>query len=327
MTFNRPRRSLTVETLEHRHLMAGDLVNVYPPPAADAAYVTIVRYGEGGNVTAEVIDGRLVIRGDERPNFTTVERQSNGDYWIRGAHGVTTVNGQRHRVGIGEPTENVPLNEWVTVIEGATEGVDIDLGDGNDIVNLLGRLPAVSIRTGSGNDSVGLGGRPGTVNPPWFADTQSIKLSTAARIDGDLFIDTGDGADLVRPFAEVMGDAEIYTGTGNDFINQQPVLEFDGFVVGTTMRVAGTQVIHLGSDEEGLPDPLTESGAARLHPVETFTTNPNLTSYITPSLWDASTDVPLPPASGEATAEPTSDDPAYLFALLGDADDDAKKRS
>lgn len=160
----------------------------------------------GGNVTVEVIQGVLTIRGDAKANkIQIVPEGTSAGFTIQSPYQYSKING-----------------EWMLDIHrrphftGVTS-IDIDLGDGDDEVTIFGSntvLPGLSIRTGNGSDYIRLGGNNddafGAVIEQW------IQFGESQAINGDVFIDTGTGDDLFLPFAHVAGDVNVQMGAGND---------------------------------------------------------------------------------------------------------------
>lgn len=238
---------LGVEALERRDLMAG-----FDPPEIDLRFAAPL--AQAGNVTAEVIDGTLVVRGDSGNNEIIIEQLSEGRFAIQGG-AWTTINGRDTGWGAPYWLEGIPnpLESGPIQIEGVTRGVSIEMGDGNDSVMLAGRsLPATEIETGAGNDSVSFYHGHLIVSP--YVILASYWPPGPAMIHGNLRVDTGSGDDFVSPFAEVQGDAAIRTGSGADRI-----VPYTDISQGTTilrkLEATGTVIIDLGFDEEdpGVP--------------------------------------------------------------------------
>jgi hypothetical protein len=202
----------------------------------------------GGNVTAEVIQGVLTIRGDAKANKIQIVPEGNsGGFTIQSPYRYSKINGElildihrRHHFA------------------GVTS-IDIDLGDGDDEVAIFGSrrtLPSLSIRTGNGSDYVRLGGN----NDDPFAAVieQWIQFGESQAINGDVFIDTGDGDDLFLPFAHVNGDVNVQMGAGNDSqiaLTYNAQLDPDtGLSVyapySATFTAEGAFVVDLGDDQD-----------------------------------------------------------------------------
>ena len=100
------QRKLRLESLENRNLLAG-------------------------NVTATVVDGNLIIEGDDQDNqISIVATENRGQYIIRGRASATfgpittTINGSDAEEGI--------------LVTGVKRSVHISMGDGNDSVSTSG---------------------------------------------------------------------------------------------------------------------------------------------------------------------------------------------
>gem|GEM_PF-6966985 len=266
-TLKRSSRALRLEPLEQRHLLTGARVGSDPQPTS----VIDLGFGDDlltpdNNVDVCVIDGRLVVRGDAGNNSVTISNRGHGVYWVQGSGPISPAWGARNtainhqllgRIPWGD-TENI--TGWVLEFRGATEGIDVDLGTGDDYLHLVGRIGQdVGIHMGDGDDRVLFGYIEDPLNFP-FIITMSIKWPVPTKIDGDLTIDMGPGDDLVRAFAEVQGDADIRFGAGDDTLDETQM----GFLeesVSPVLRVGGIRTIDFGPGENG-PDPLTESGCA-----------------------------------------------------------------
>ena len=219
-------KKLAVESLERRDLMAtGDPYFIQLAPSAD-----------GGNVTAEVIDGTLFIRGDTKGNQVQLFGYSNGTVFIQGLNSRSTVNGQV--TGLDGCQAN-----FVT-IEGVVNGVNVEMGDGDDKIWLDGSMPDVVITTGEGNDEVILGGIDGAFFPS-CAMGMAIIPPTPLMIEGDLTIDSGDGNDTIYPYAIVAGDADIRSGRGDDVFAITPAALYSSY----TFQVIGRTSVDAGPDQ------------------------------------------------------------------------------
>jgi hypothetical protein len=246
------------EQLERRELMAGliDVSLITPPP-------------QTGNVTIELVDGTLFVRGDAGSDLVTVISWGDGRYRV-GANGRVTANGvdidAESRVGSEWYLPLTPngLGEWYANpnLPLAPNGIDIDLGDGDAVVRLQGQgYSTVRIRTGSGDDSLDIDGN--TYFPmPDDPITMSIKTVGATTISGDLFVDLGAGQDIATIFALVDGDAAVQMGAGDD-VFVEPVMRLPSIyrsperdpVWRYEIRAKGTRTIDLGSDETPPPMP------------------------------------------------------------------------
>ena len=228
------RTRLAVEALERRELMAvGDAVVLLDLGSAP---------GTGGNVTAEVIDGTLVIRGDGASNGIGVYEADGDSFYLESPNDQSTVNGLSTR-----RLSNLGETGAIKVL-GVTRGIDIDMGDGDDWILVNGRaLKDVKIITGAGDDSIRLGGWPLDLTP-WM-ETWSIKYPRPATIDGNLYIDTGGGNDVLTPFANVNGDATIQMGEGDDSF-LEPTYSIYGSEIRERLLAEGTRLFDLGTGEQ-----------------------------------------------------------------------------
>lgn len=249
-TMKRRWTKLAVEVLERRDLLAvGDPILLDIPAP------------QGGNVTAEVIDGTLVIRGDDASNGIVVYQDEDGSCYLQSFQ--STINGLRTW-----PDGNGGFR--AIFVTGVTRGIDIDLGQGDDWLGLNGRgLQDVKIVAGAGDDSVNLG--VVTIAPAYAVETATIKFPGPATIGGSLFIDAGDGNDLVSPFANVVGNVTILMGAGDDSV-VDPVYTVIGIgiEIQSKLVVGGTLSIDLGPDEQdaGWPADWHSDAAlvAKVHP-------------------------------------------------------------
>lgn len=253
------QKKLHVEALEHRDLMAlWDLPVGYMDQGPNGPPRL------GGNVTAEVIDGRLIIRGDAGPNGVMIYAGSNGSYRIDSVNGWSLINGVNTRPG------NDPTFSWhAPEVTGVTRGIDVDLGDGDDYVSIHGAVPEVLIRTGAGDDAVSIDGQ---------RDTPFSMISTAfgfhppgpAGISGGLTIDTGDGSDRASIYAIVAGNALVQMGAGDDTFFEAAVRGEINGLARYVLSATGTRTVDLGPGEDEIPLPedwRDDPGlAAHLHP-------------------------------------------------------------
>jgi hypothetical protein len=152
-----------------------------------------------GDVLVSVVDGRLIIEGDELGNNIAITAgDTAGSIRVTGLDGTNIVEeGQ------------APAAE--VVVDGVHRGARISLGEGDDTLTLnnLSLRGHVSIGTGLGNDEVVIGG--GNV-----AGSALTTVDAAVHLRG-LNINTGDDDDLVRlDNAVVHGWLNIVTGIGED---------------------------------------------------------------------------------------------------------------
>jgi uncharacterized delta-60 repeat protein len=186
-------------------------------PGPGSAHTVIVENGQavhgidfgsihlGGNVTAQVVRGRLLIRGDDAPNRFHIARAGDLSYLITPVVG-TLVNGRF------QPA----------VFSDARRGIRIDTGDGDDAV--LFREPIgpsspvmirgeLSIRTRSSNDTVWLDlvtvrGPTRVVTGP---GSDQIELIDSL-LEGGLTLAGGRDSDTIRlRRTRVQGNASLLT--------------------------------------------------------------------------------------------------------------------
>jgi hypothetical protein len=203
---NRPafpaQRRLRFDSLEERVLMAGD-------------------------VTAAIVGGtNLVITGDLAANAVRIAGTSvPGEYIVSRADRTTTIN-----------TGTTPFTA------SGISNLIIDLGDGNDRVNLVHMRVSGDVSINTGTD----------------AGKDLVKVSLA-QIDGKFFVETGDGNDeLILTALHVSGDATIDTGLGDDKLYLTVgrvgglfnVTTGNGndFVSLSAVNIAGNTTVDTGSD-------------------------------------------------------------------------------
>lgn len=190
-------------------------------------------------MTAEVIDGTLVIRGDGANNGIGIYEGDGDSFYLQSPNDQSTVNGLSTRLSIFGETRAIK-------VLGVTRGIDIDMGDGDDWASLYGwALRDVKIITGAGDDSIRFGGWPLTS----WAITASIKYPSSATISGNLFVDTGSGNDMLSPFVDVKGNATIQMGGGDDSI-LEPTYSIYGTEIRERLVVDGTRIVDRGPDEQ-----------------------------------------------------------------------------
>jgi hypothetical protein len=163
----RRTRRLFVERLERRDYLAADAaaLGLYTATESSApiavtdssdAIETQAAAARGGNVTVAVIDGLLVIRGDEANNKIVIEQTGDDSFYVEGLNGYSTINGQS--AWQASPISNC-MSGWTDLQSGVKRGIDIEMGDGDNTVWLSGTsLPSVKITLGNGTNSVELSG-------------------------------------------------------------------------------------------------------------------------------------------------------------------------
>jgi hypothetical protein len=162
-----------------------------------------------GEITAEIVQGVLKIRGDAGRNFVTLHSSYISYNGIRINPGSQKYNGEYQQ---SPGFDHRKLN-FANVT-----AIDIDLGDGDDEVWITEEptMPQLTIRTGDGNDKIVLKGiLIGAITHVWPPNPNPF-TPIPLRIAGDLFIDTGAGDDELYPWAYVEGDATIMMGDGDD---------------------------------------------------------------------------------------------------------------
>jgi hypothetical protein len=195
-------RRLRFDSLEERVLMAGD-------------------------VTAAIVGGTdLVITGDAAANAVRVSGTSTpGEYIVSRADAATTIN-----------AGTTPFTA------SGISNLVIDLGDGDDRVNLVHMHVSGDVSINTGTD----------------AGRDLVKV-TFAQVDGTFDADTGDGNDeLVLTALHVSGDATIDSGLGDDKL-YLTVGKFGGlfgvstgngsdFVSLSAVNIAGNTTVDTGAD-------------------------------------------------------------------------------
>jgi hypothetical protein len=150
--------------------------------------------------------------------------------------------------------------------------IEIDLGDGNDEVNIFAvNMPKLTINTGAGNDWIYFRGttRPPAEPPPEFGPIPHFIPNPPMMLDiqGDLAIDTGNGHDVLQAAAYVNGNAVVQMGAGDDF--------YSPFAFGTNyfgyistgfgeFNATGTMTLDLGPDQNIDLAPTTWQSEPRL---------------------------------------------------------------
>jgi VCBS repeat-containing protein len=145
-----------------------------------------------GSVRAFVSGGTLQITGDSANNEIKIEQHTSRSFIVSSRDGTTLINGQ-----------SGPMT-----FSGVGKDLNISLGDGNDVAELVGTqvdplwvVNSLSIRTGAGDDQV------------LMTEVHALRLS----------LSTGDGADTVNIGNDgisggiiVTKDAAIDMGSGAD---------------------------------------------------------------------------------------------------------------
>ncbi len=191
--FTTAQRRVRFESLEQRQLLAGDVV-------------------------VGVVQGDLVVQGDELDNHIAITAGAEaGSFVVTGLDGTTVhLEGQ---AAAGEVT-----------VAGVNDDLRIDLGDGSDTLELADAVVngSVSIRMGVGDDSVAVGSEDGGVGEA-LAGLFDEDVSVAIR--GSLRISTDGGEDqVVVDDAAVRGFLDIHTGADNDSVSLGSLVDANGGV-------------------------------------------------------------------------------------------------
>ena len=148
-----------------------------------------VRTLPAGNVAVSVVDGVLIIRGDDQANYVAIRQipQTFTGAWPGAAYEIrtdVTVSRNLFRVAPSPTAINGDRTQTVIQVSGVDRGVNINLHGGDD-----------GLFVGSGNSA-----KP-TVNLP-----------------GTVFIDAGAGGDDLRLYVTNFTDTTISGGYGDDDI-------------------------------------------------------------------------------------------------------------
>lgn len=167
-----------------------------------------------GDVTVSVVEGNLVVEGDELANQIAITAgEVPGTYIVRGLDGTNVVHSPT-------PTaETSPVDE--VVVTGVTGDARIGLGAGDDrlVVSNVGFRGGVLVRMGEGNDEVAIGLRPVPEANPESVSTAEPEMSDFVRIRGALKIGTGEGDDKVHvDHAVIGGQLRVEAGRGEDVV-------------------------------------------------------------------------------------------------------------
>jgi hypothetical protein len=185
-----------------------------------------------GDVTVSVVEGNLIIQGDELGNQIAITAgEQPGQYVVQGLEGT-----MMHLV-----TSIDPLPTSRIAVEGVRHNVRIGMGAGDDSVMIhdAGFRGNVGIGTNGGNDVVRIGVRPELPTPtPAAARVQPSNVLTvelprpSVAIRGNLTIVTGEQDDWVQiPRAAVAGRLHVSTGVGNDRVNLGPRMDEPGLAI------------------------------------------------------------------------------------------------
>ena len=204
-----------------------------------------------GNVLASAEDGHLLVRGDKLGNEIAIT-SVDGEYTIIGSNG-TTINGSAEPFTIENITGNLDIDlgkgdDFLEIgaasdlWEGEANEWDTSDSDGDD--NLVEIPGSLLIHMGKGHDElvlfvdVGLGAivDTGTGN--------DAAILGSSRIGGNLLVKTGTGDDSIFVADTYAESANFTTGKGSDDVHVQGVAIELGLMVNTG---AGEDVLSLGS--------------------------------------------------------------------------------
>ena len=204
------RRSLAVESLERRSMLAG-------------------------NVSVSVTGGSLFVRGDDKDNAVLIEQVGNGEYAVSGFDFADAgISGYQ-----SGPTKINGAANGTVVVSGVTGDIHVDLRKGNDglgIGNSVDDLLALAEECG-----FGLGIGEGSGSGSGSGSEEAFTIAAAQHVEDQFFaprnliVNTGDGNDGVAISASVAGVLSVSTGNGND-----------GVVVGGSFSLESEA--HIGDD-------------------------------------------------------------------------------
>lgn len=160
-----------------------------------------------GNVTANVFEGVLYVRGDDQGNAIQIAKCGDRSVMIRTMDGSTTINGST------DP-------QWFGDIFGS---YDIRLGNGNNTLDLIGVRANRGLRIdgGSGIDAITLfqvrTDRDAVINAGAGND---LVRATDCTFNGYTYFDLGAGDDRLDLVGDQAGDRlYLQGGDGNDTVN------------------------------------------------------------------------------------------------------------
>ena len=229
MTHPTRNRSLAVESLESRTLMAG-------------------------NVTAKVVDGSLEVRGDQFSNGVAIEQTAANTFRVRTyslGGSPTSLNGTSNNiqtfsgvttdvlVSLGESYNEVSVNHLsggaatigrnlsITALQSSNARIQARVGQAqggyltvhNAAINIsnssVPRDMVFSSLKGLDADTINVGGHV-DITGTGFANSVVLDALRAA----SLSISTGNGRDFVRLAnrPQITGDVRIFMGHGEDFL-------------------------------------------------------------------------------------------------------------
>jgi hypothetical protein len=179
-----------------------------------------------GNVQASLQNGNLLIIGDENDNNIMIIRECCQTIAITG-RAQTTINGRTGRFDVEGVTQGIDIRmkggrdfvrfELVPGFGGLPQDLNIDTGDGDDMVELIGlRVKGdTRIDTGDGDDIIFI---DGVLNPNGFSKSDFV---------GRFALLAGSGNDLLEfHHAIFRGEVDVRMGAGIDGVCNTEDSEF-----------------------------------------------------------------------------------------------------
>ncbi len=201
-----------------------------------------------GDVVLEVVDGQLMIQGDLEDNKIMITSGAEAGAFVVTGLDTTTVHED------GQP----PGTDPVTVT--GVHGIQVDLGEGDDLVAVVGAnvRGSLSIGTGAGDDRVliGTGGDAAEL-------VGVLPGDLAVNIRGSLRVDTDANNDHVSiDDATIGGPIGVAVGEGDDEVS----LGGTSMDESARVRVGGGVRIGLGAGDDELSlDHVNSRGAVFVH--------------------------------------------------------------
>ena len=218
------RRQLSVESLEGRWLMAGD-------------------------VLATLTDGNLLIEGDAAANAVAVlQDHSTGMIKVQGMTDVGTVV---------TPGTATTINGGASAEFSSVTSITVRLKGGDDTflltdVSLTG---SVKVRTSDGNDNVVIGAMADVT--PVGLDTTRLPAEVLATtfhqvtVGGNVLVDTGSGDDLVlQAGVTVAGSDIVSTGKGDDHVFCDVFTDVSAALPALGVEIGRASIVLTGHDDD-----------------------------------------------------------------------------